>query len=453
MRRARLWRSTPFRLAMTFGMVFVIAFVITGFVTYRFLKQELLRELDASIMEIHALISSTYAPDDLEDLISTVNTYAQLNRADQRIFSVIDADGKETAGNFSGRRLPDGISNVSSEDVGLTGDIDYRVMSGMIGDKRLIVGQSFDQTNRLENITFISFIWATALVIGLAVIGGVLLASRVQRRLDGIASAMASVSHGQLDARVPLHGNGDDIDTVSGQVNQALDRLSILMETMRQVSSDIAHELKTPLNRLKMQIETAVAAAERGHPDADALIGARDEVDQINATFEALLRISQIEAGARKTRFKEVDLTTLLTSVAEIYVDVAEDSLMILTTSIDQFQPCLVFGDSELLTQMFVNLIENAIRHCPKGTRIEISLKQAGEQAVATISDNGAGVPANERDKVFRRLYRLDKSRTTFGSGLGLSLVSAVADLHGGRVILADNNPGLRAEALLPLMP
>lgn len=452
MRRARLWRSTPFRLAMTFGMVFVIAFVITGFVTYRFLKQELLRELDASITEIHALVSSTYAPDDLEDLISTVNTYAQLNETDQRIFSVIDASGKEIAGNFSGKTLPEGISNTSSQDLGLKGDADYRVMSGMIGDKRLIVGQSFNQTDRLENITFVSFIWATVLVIGLAVIGGILLASRVQRRLDGIASAMTAVSHGQIDARVPLHGNGDDIDTVSGQVNQALDRLSILMETMRQVSSDIAHELKTPLNRLKMQIETAVVAAEWGQPDAIALVGARDEVDQINATFEALLRISQIEAGARKTRFRQVDLTTLLTSVVEIYDDVAEDSLMTLTTSIDPAREYLVLGDWELLTQMFVNLIENAIRHCPKGTRIEVSLKRDGERAVASISDNGAGIPAHERGKVFRRLYRLDKSRTTSGNGLGLSLVSAIADLHGGRVILVDNNPGLRAEAILPLI-
>jgi signal transduction histidine kinase len=453
MRRARLWRSTPFRLAMTFGMVFVIAFVITGFVTYRFLKQELLRELDASIMEIHALISSTYAADDLEDLISTVNTYAQLNRADQRIFSVIDADGKEIAGNFSGKSLPDGISNTSSQDIGLKGDVDYRAISAMIGDIRLIVGQSFNQTDRLENITFISFVWATALVIGLAVIGGVLLASRVQRRLDGIASAMASVSHGQLDARVPLHGNGDDIDTVSSQINQALDRLSILMETMRQVSSDIAHELKTPLNRLKMQAENAVSSEERGEPVTSALIGVLDEANQINATFEALLRISQIEAGARKTRFQQTDLTTLLTSVVEIYADVAEDSFMTLTTSIDRSTECLVLGDQELLTQMFVNLIENAIRHCPKGTRIEVSLERTSAHAVATIGDNGTGIPANERDMVFRRLYRLDKSRMTSGSGLGLSLVSAIADLHGGRVMLVDNNPGVRAETVLPLLP
>ncbi|MCD7111501.1 HAMP domain-containing histidine kinase [Rhizobium sp. DKSPLA3] len=450
MRRARLWRSTPFRLAMTFGLVFVIAFVVTGLVTYRFLKQELLGELDASIMEIHALLSSTYAPDDLEDLISTVNTYARLTEADQRIFSVIDADGRQIAGNFSGKRVPDGISDVPSQLIGLEGDVDYRVMSATIGDKRLVVGQSYRQTDRLENITFISFIWATALVIGLAVIGGVLLGSRVQRRLDGIANAMTSVSHGQLDSRVPLHGNGDDIDTVSGQINQALDRLSMLMETMRQVSSDIAHELKTPLNRLKIQIDTAALAAELGKLDATALVGARDDIDQINATFEALLRISQIESGSRRTRFRQIDLIILLASVVEIYAEVAQDSRMRLTSSLDQHDPCRVLGDQELLTQMVVNLIENAIRHCGEGTHIDVSLRRVGDHGVITVADDGPGIPAEERDKVFLRLYRLDKSRTTTGSGLGLSLVRAIADLHGGRVELAGNSPGLRVEVLMP---
>lgn len=450
MRRARLWRSTPFRLAMTFGLVFVIAFVITGLVTYRFLKQELLSELDASIMEIHALLSSTYAPDDLEDLISTVDTYARLNEADQRIFSVIDANGGQIAGNFSGKQVPDGISDVPSPVIGLEGDVNYRVMSAPIGDKRLVVGQSYRQTDRLENITFVSFIWATALVIGLAVIGGVLLGSRVQRRLDGIANAMTAISHGQLDARVPLYGNGDDIDTVSGQVNQALDRLSVLMETMRQVSSDIAHELKTPLNRLKIQIDTAVLAAELGQLDARALVGARDDIDQINATFEALLRISQIESGSRRTRFRQVDLIALLASVVEIYAEVAQDSRMMLTASLDQQGPCRVSGDQELLTQMVVNLIENAIRHCGEGTGIVVSLRQVKDHAAVIVTDNGPGIPLEERDKVFLRLYRLDKSRTTTGSGLGLSLVRAITDLHGGRVELAGNSPGLRVEVLLP---
>jgi signal transduction histidine kinase len=452
MLRVELWRSTPFRLAITFGLVFVAAFVVTGFITYLFLKQELLQDLDRSIEEIHTVVASTYSANDLEDLVSTVNAYASLSKADERIFSVTDADGRRIAGNFSAANIRDGISAVSSEDIGLGGDVDYRVMAGPIGDKRLIVGQSLSETDRLEEIAFMSLAWATVLVIALAVIGGLVLAAKAQQRLDGIARAMSAVSHGQLDVRVPLRGNGDDIDVVSRQINEALERLSVLVETMRQVSADIAHELKTPLNRLKMQIESAVEHDERGDSYATTLSEALDEVDRINGTFEALLRISQIEAGARKTRFLEVDLADIMLSVAEIYADVAEDNGQRLTSNVDRSRRCLVHGDRELLTQMFVNLVENAIRHCPPGTRIEMGLTINRALAVATVADDGPGIPADERDKVFRRLYRLDKSRTTAGSGLGLSLVRAIADLHGGAAVMGDNMPGLLAEVRLPLM-
>ncbi|MBL0373995.1 HAMP domain-containing histidine kinase [Rhizobium sp. KVB221] len=451
MLRVELWRSTPFRLAITFGCVFVAAFVITGFITYLFLKRELLQELDDSIREIHTVVASTYSPNDLEDLISTVDTYSNLSKADERIFSVIDADGTKIAGNFSMANIPYGISDVSSEDIGLGGDIDFRVMAGPIGDKRLVVGQSLNETDRLEEIAFISFVWASILVIAGAVVGGVILATKAQQRLDGIASAMNAVSHGDLEVRVPLHGNGDDIDVVSRQINQALGRLSVLVETMRQVSADIAHELKTPLNRLKMQIEGAVTREERGETCGAALLDALDEVFQINATFEALLRISQIEAGARKTRFREVDLADIMLSVAEIYADVAEDNGQCLEAPINPSSNSIVQGDRELLTQMFVNLVENAIRHCPSGTKIEMGLVVGDQYAIATVCDGGHGIPASERDKVFRRLYRLDKSRTTTGSGLGLSLVRAIAELHGGVAVMKDNLPGLRAEVKLPL--
>jgi signal transduction histidine kinase len=451
MKRFRLWRSTPFRLAITFSLVFVMAFVISGFVTYQLFKQKLEQSLDRSIGEMHVVLASTYAPDDIEDLVSAVNTFARLNKTDERIFSVTDATGRLIAGNFAARTPPDGLSDATAKELGLKGEARYRLLSGKIGDKHLVVGQSFNETNRLEDIAYISFAWSTVIVLVAAIVGGVALAARAQARLDGIAQAMAAVSHGNLEARVPLAGNGDDIDTVSRQINEALERLSVLMETMRQVSSDIAHELKTPLNRLKMQVESAVSGEERGEPVTPALLGAREEADRINATFEALLRISQIEAGARKSRFRQLDLSDLMLSIAEIYIDVAEDNGQVLTATIDPSRPCWVHGDRELLMQMFVNLIENSIRHCPTGTHIALALHQDATSATATVSDDGPGIPADERDKVFRRLYRLDKSRTTSGSGLGLSLVRAIADLHGGKVAMHDNAPGLRAEVVLPL--
>lgn len=451
MRLGSLWRSTPFRLALTFACLFVVAFLIAGVITYQLFKRELLDNLDRSITEMHTVVGSTYGSDDLEDLVTTVNSYARLTAPRDRVFALLDASGTLVAGDFHPDSVADGMSTVKANELGLKFRGDYRVMAGSVGGHRLIIGESFNETDHLEDIAFRSFIWATIGVVILAIAGGLSVAIRAQRRLDGIATAMTAVSHGQMATRVPLRGNGDDIDIVSRQINEALDRLSALVETMRQVSSDIAHELKTPLNRLKMHIEEAVTDEASGRQVAESLQYARDEADQINATFEALLRISQIEAGARKTRFRDVDLTQVLVTIGEIYADVAEDAGLILVDRIDAAREVLVRGDRELLTQMFVNLVENAIRHSPSGTRIDMSILSGDGQATATIADNGPGIPEDERDKVFRRLYRLDKSRTTAGSGLGLSLVQAIADLHGGRVELRDNAPGLRADVILPL--
>jgi signal transduction histidine kinase len=451
MRPSSLWRSTPFRLAVTFALMFVAAFLVAGVITYQLFKQELLANLDRSITELHALVASTYGTDDLEDLTGTVNTYSRLTKPSERVFALVDPSGTIIAGNFNPPDVADGISTEPGTRLGLDHDGDYRVMAGPVGPNRLIIGESFSETDHLEDIAFRSFIWATAGVALLAIVGGLMVATRAQRRLDGIANAMTAVSHGELQTRVPIRGNNDDIDVVSRQVNEALDRLSTLVETMRQVSSDIAHELKTPLNRLKLHIEDAADGGERGRDVTQSLDNAREEADQINATFEALLRISQIEAGARKSRFRQVNLTDVLTTVVEIYVDVAEDAGLALVGRVDAGHEISVHGDRELLTQMFVNLVENAIRHCPAGTAVTLSVETRGGLAIAVVADNGIGIPEEEREKVFRRLYRLDKSRTTSGSGLGLSLVKAIADLHSGQVALRDNQPGLRVEVSLPL--
>lgn len=227
-------------------------------------------------------------------------------------------------------------------------------------------------------------------------------------------------------------------------MNDALSRLCGLVEGMRQVSTDIAHDLKTPLNRLRLTIEQAILRQEHAADVEDLLLDAREESDRINGTFEALLRISQLEAGARKTRFKAIDLGDVINSVAEIYADVAEDNMQTLTLSPRMPGRYLVNGDRELLTQLFVNLVENAITHCPANTVIGMSLIFSEVGYRASVFDNGTGIPKYERDLVFRRLYRLDKSRTTPGNGLGLSLVKAIADLHSAGIFLEDNKPGLR---------
>ncbi|RUY82783.1 sensor histidine kinase KdpD, partial [Mesorhizobium sp. M7A.F.Ca.CA.001.10.2.1] len=403
------------------------------------------------IKETYAVVAATYAENDLKELVETVGSHSLRSLKKEQLFSLTDATGNRLAGNFTAAGLPDGFSMFDTEMPGVPPGAEYRAYSGPVGGNTLTVAFSLSETEELERIVLMSFGWGTLIITGLAVAGGALLASRVQRRLDGIAATMVDVSHGRLDTRIPLTGKGDDIDIVSSQVNAALDRLSALVEGMKQVSANIAHDLKTPLNRLQMILDTASEKNLSGQKVARELAEAHAESLQINETFDALLRIAQIEAGARRARFTDVDLGEVLQTIAEIYADVAEDDGKSLSLAQPPETTDRIHGDRELLTQMFANLVENALRHCPSGTTIKLSVGRQDERVVAGVADNGPGIPADEHEKVFQRLYRLDHSRSTWGSGLGLSLVRAIADLHGASITLEDCRPGLEvAVSFLP---
>lgn len=265
--------------------------------------------------------------------------------------------------------------------------------------------------------------WRTAAGVGLllAVVGGVFLSGGFLRRISEINATADAIMTGHLGSRIPIRGTGDEIDQLSEKLNQMLDRLYDVMEGLRQVSTDIAHDLRTPLSRLKQELEA----------------------DEALALFAALLRIAQIESGSRRTHFADVDLSALLMTLAEVYGPVAEEADHALRAAVE---PGIhVVGDAELLTQMFVNLIENALRHTPALSVVEITLARGPGCARAEIADNGPGIPAAHRLNVLKRFYRLDASRTTPGHGLGLALVSAIAHLHEARLSLADNEPGLNA--------
>ncbi|MBZ9773023.1 ATP-binding protein [Mesorhizobium sp. CO1-1-8] len=450
---SRLLRSTPFRLALTFAFLFMLAFVLSGAIVYQMMSADFAERLDENIKETYSVVTATYAQNDLEDLVATIESHAKLSPKKEQLFSLTDAAGNHLAGNFTAAGLPDGFSMFDAVLPGVPPDSEYRAYSGSIGGNNLTVAFSLSETEELEEVALLSFGWATLIITGLAVAGGALLASRVQRRLDGIAATMVDVSHGRLDTRIPLTGKGDDIDIVSSQVNAALDRLSALVEGMKQVSANIAHDLKTPLNRLQMILDTASEKNLSGQKIAAELAEAHAESLQINETFDALLRIAQIEAGARRARFTDVDLGEVLQTIAEIYAEVAEDDGKSLSLAHPRETTDLIHGDRELLTQMFANLVENALRHCPPGTTIKLSVRRQDEHVVASVADNGPGIPAEEREKVFQRLYRLDHSRSTSGSGLGLSLVRAIADLHGASITLGDEQPGLAVAVSFPLAP
>jgi len=240
--------------------------------------------------------------------------------------------------------------------------------------------------------------------------------------------------------RDPLHG--DDIDQLAMSVNRMLDRIAGLLLSVRQVSDDVAHDLRTPLAHLKQRVETAL----NGPPSVDsyraALEGASDKIDEVLATFEALLSIAQLEAGSQTAAFHPVDLTDVAAAVVEAYRPSAEDEgrqLVLLSPG-----PVVVQGQRALITQMLANLVANALIHTPVGTTVEIEVEALGAVCRLSVSDDGPGVPEDAREQIFRRFFRVERSRTTPGSGLGLSLASAVATVHGARIIAEDALPGLR---------
>jgi signal transduction histidine kinase len=453
MRPGSLLRSSAFRLAIAFGVLFITAFLVSVLVTYQSVRADLTERLDRSVEETYSVIVASYGTGDLEDLVASVDTHTRIARSEERFVTLFGPGGTHLAGTIVQLVPPVGWSTIPAAALGLPGDEPFRVYSGQFEDKRLAVAMSFSETDELLEIAMTSFGWGIVFVVIGVGVGSAFLASRIQRRMDAIAGTMMKVSHGELQSRIPLIGNDDDIDRLSAQINAALERLGALVEGMRQVSTDIAHDLKTPLNRLSLVVETAIEKEAMGTSVTKELAEARNESYQINATFDALLRIAQIESGARKSRFTMLILDDILKSITETYVDVAIDSGFRLEYHGIVAGSTPIHGDRELLLQLFSNLVENAIRHCPIGTAISLTLEETASTIIAAVRDNGPGIPEGERENVLRRLYRLDKSRTTPGTGLGLSLVKAIAELHGATVALNDCQPGLKVTITFPKYP
>lgn len=450
MRRVNLLKSTPFRLALIFAALSIASFLGTGLVTYHLLRNDLADRLDRSIQEDFSVLSSSYGDGDLPDLLDTINSHVAPSVEQERIYLLLSSDGRKLAGNIEAQTPVSGWSTVSSSALGIRGDNQYRVYAGKVDSRPLLVGVSFEESAEVLDVVRTSFGWAAALALAIAATAGAALALRIQRRMEAIASTMREVGTGKFDTRIPLSGNGDDIDQLSSQVNDAIGRLSDLVEGMRQVSTDIAHDLKTPLQRLSLLIDEVSNDSGHDRKISSKLLKVRDEAIRINGTFDALLRIAQIEAGARRSRFSLIDMRECLETIAEVYTDVAEDLGHTLLVNLQSGADLRIVGDKELVVQLFANLVENSIRHSPQGSVIEIEAEFRESALVVEIKDNGPGIPEAERDKVFRRLYRLDKSRTTPGTGLGLSLVKAIVELHGAYIDLRDTKPGLVVAVRFP---
>ncbi|HEY1932821.1 MAG TPA: HAMP domain-containing sensor histidine kinase [Acetobacteraceae bacterium] len=308
------------------------------------------------------------------------------------------------------------------------------------------VGDDLNRIRMADTAILRAFAWAASATLMLGIAGGVWMSQHILSRVDSISRTAEAISGGDLTQRIPVSGTGDELDRLAETLNRMLDRIGHLLESVRQASNNIAHDLRTPLTRLGQCLEKARAQAHSTADHQHALDAARAEVEALLGTFAALLRIAEVEAGAQRAAFCRVDLSAIVATVAEAFAPSAEEDGR--TLAADVAPGVVIHGDRELLTQMLANLVENALRHTPPGTQIKLSLDATAQRAVLVVEDNGPGIPQAEREHVLRRFYRMDQSRTTPGSGLGLSLAAAVAELHGAELRLASAGPGLRVSVL-----
>jgi len=449
---SRFARTAAFRLALVYAVIFGISsLLLFGFLYWR-ISVYGLEQLRASIdLEMSVLIEEGRRSG-TERLREEVDRLGGSAESRSNYYLLQDPGGRAIAGNMAAMTPRSGIFEFTIAPLSTTtstttstaragGGLSLFRGSILPDGSFLAIGRPLSELDDLNRLVLRALLAAVLVTAVLALTGGLLLGRGVLHRIDTIAQTSARVVDGQLDVRVPVLGTGDELDRLSSNLNHMLDRIQQLMEGVRQVSNDIAHDLRTPLARLRQRLER-LSLAQTGVAGRDELEAALAEIDGILATFSALLRIAQIESGSRRSGFRLVDLSEVFGRLAEAYAPVAEDRGQQFCATIDP--GVTQNGDRELLTQMVANLVENAIRHAPDGATVTMRLRRGeGGRPEAVIADNGPGIPKAETANVFRRFYRLERNRTTAGNGLGLPLVAAVAELHGIRLELGDNRPGL----------
>ena len=450
-----LLKRTPVRLAGAFAILFALTVIALVTVLYFTLVSELEGDIRQRVEEMSDTLRAIDAQQGFDGLAAVVAEEAKSVRDFDSIFLLRADDGSFRAGNVQNVRLFTGWGELDRAWLPMVankGGADDRFFAMWTPVSKGIFwsATAIARCARCSGSCCTGSGWGLIATIILAAGSAIFLARRAQAKIDVFATTLSKVSRGEIAERVPITESHDDLDHVAAQINATLAHLQKLIESVNQASSDIAHDLKKPIGRLRRRLELALRSATDVETFRTQVEESLQELDSIVETFEALLRITQIEAGARRARFSHVELGTVLADVADVYEPVAEEAGDRLVSTVAIAERAQVTGDRELLTQLFANLIENAIRHSPKGTRIDVSLATRGERHIAVVADSGPGIPAHECDNVFRRLYRLERERMSPGSGLGLSLVAAIAELHGAGVVLRDNTPGLRVEVSFP---
>ncbi len=459
MKTPRLLRSTTFRLTLVYLCLFSSALLVVLGIVYWHATTAVSRQINATIDAEITALAEQFNQRGLVGLIRAVERRSDPRDYSGGLYLLVDQNYRPLSGNLT--RWPDEAVDVEgwvtfplelpSRDGSVLNFGRARVFQ--LGRYRLLVGHDVQARAQIAGVIRDGLIWALVAAVGISLLGGMLVSRFLFRRIDSINATSREIMAGDLGRRVPVSGRNDEFDEVAGNLNGMLDQIEQLIGGMRQVSDNIAHDLRSPLARLRSRLEVALM---KELPSAEYRAVIEEtiaEADQLLRTFNSLLAIAQVESGVLRERFEAVECQALLRDVAELYEPLADDRGLELDLRLGE--PARIQGDRNLLFQALSNLVDNAIKFSAPGGRIVLAQLLDGAHVILRVTDQGPGIPPEERDKVVRRFYRVEQSRHAPGSGLGLSLVAAVVALHGGRLELADNEPGrhppgLRVDFVLP---
>ena len=453
MRLGQTLKSASFRLATAYVLLFTVSVGVLAALTYFLVVSRLDAEFRNHIATESQTLAAEFRTGGPPQLLHAI-AERQRNRLIGGLdYTVLDFAGRRLSGTLHQAGCRPGWFALSGPPDGdePKGELERLVVLGtaLPHGYCLLVGDDIGKVRSFGSLVLRTFGWVMLVSLSFAVAGGLWLSARFLKRIDTINRTAEAIIEGDIRQRIPRRAAPDDLDRLAATLNRMLDRNADLMESLQHVTSDIAHDLRTPLGRLRNRLEEARANAATREDFQHAAARSLDEVDGLLETFSAILRIAQIESGSRRAGFKIFSLTALVNDVCESFSDSIEDVGKHLHT--DVAPEIFLCGDHELLTQALVNLLENAIVHTPQGSVISIVLKKSDGSVHLNVSDNGAGVPDAYLNQIFKRFFRLEHSRSTQGNGLGLSIVAAVSHLHDGSVGASDNHPGLVVEMTLPL--
>jgi signal transduction histidine kinase len=452
----RLLKTASFRLTALYSVVFMLSFGLLLILTYLTLTAALRDQIKVKVTEDQQTLITESKEDGLNSVAKDIQERTGLSASLGAFYYLEDATGQRLAGNLNKIPRVEGwqekpFQNTVADYAGIDADEDHQLWGQgkvMSDGSFLFVGQDAIRVLSAQEAIIDTFLWSAGIALLLAAVVGTMISQGFLRRIDAINRTSQSIMSGTLKARIPVSGTSDEIDQLSFNLNKLFDRNQDLLESLKQVTTNIAHDLRSPLSRLRQGLETARTGHSNAKRYGDAIDNAIQESDQLLSTFAALLRIAQIESGSRKAAFRQFDLSAVVNRLVGAYQAVAEDQGKSLTSTVEK--NVAFHGDSELIIQALANLLENALQHTPVGSQIDIGLAQTASGAELAVSDTGPGIPVEDRKRVFERFFRLERSRTTPGNGLGLTLVAAVAELHQVAMELQDNEPGLKVQLRFP---